>query len=88
MTRGTSRIRPPHVGAAIDRYPPHAGPTAANLQQRVCCSAPALGQTDGRTDGHRAVHRPCCAHYANIANNCGMQKLEDTRYQRLQSYFE
>ena len=50
MTRGTSRIRPPHVGAAIDRYPLHAGPTAANLQQRVCCSAPALGQTDGRTD--------------------------------------
>ena len=28
-----------------------AGPTAANLQQRVCCSGPMLGQTDRQTDG-------------------------------------
>ena len=33
--------------AAIDLMP--AGPTAANLQQRVCCCAPMLGQTDGQT---------------------------------------
>jgi len=26
-----------------------ARPTAANLQQRVCCCGPVLGQTDGRT---------------------------------------
>jgi len=45
-------------------------PAAARLLQ--CARA----GTDRRTDGHRAVHRPCCAHYANSANNCGMQKLK------------
>ena len=34
--------------AAIDRL---AGPTAANLQQLVCCCGPMLGHSDGRTDG-------------------------------------
>ena len=56
-----------------------AGPTAANLQHRVCCCGPTLGQTDeptdGRTDGRadrrsRTVpfHRPCSVHYAGNAN--------------------
>ena len=50
--RGTARIRPPHAAvqaAAIDRYILPVEPTAANLQQRVCCCGPMLGQTDGRT---------------------------------------
>ena len=33
------------------RYLLLAEPTAANLQQRVCCCGPILGHTDGRTDG-------------------------------------
>ena len=41
-------IRPLHAAAAaIDRYLLHARPTAACLQQRVCCCR--LEQTDGRT---------------------------------------
>jgi len=35
--------------AAIDRYLLPAGPTAAILQQRVCCCGPMLRQTDRRT---------------------------------------
>jgi len=35
---------------AIDRYLVLAGPTAANLQQRIRCCEPMLGETDGRTD--------------------------------------
>jgi len=43
--RGTARIRPQHAAAAVctavtDRYFLHAGPTAANLQQRVCRCGP------------------------------------------------
>ena len=38
----------PAAAAAIDRCLLPAGPTAANLQQRVCCCWPMLGQTDGR----------------------------------------
>jgi len=34
--------------AAIDRYLLPAELTAANLQQRVCCCGPMLGQTNGR----------------------------------------
>ena len=50
--RGTARIRPLHAAAAaIDQYLLPAGPTAANLQQWVCCCEPMLGQTDG----HRTV---------------------------------
>ena len=44
--------------AAIDRYFLPAGPTAANLQQRVCCCGSMLetdGQTNGRTDAHCTV---------------------------------
>ena len=38
--------------AVIDRYFLPAGPTAANLQQRVCCCQPVLdGHTKGQTDG-------------------------------------
>jgi len=38
--------------AVIDRYFRPAGPTAANLQQRVCCCQPVLdGHTKGQTDG-------------------------------------
>ena len=33
--------------------------TAANLQQRVCCYEPMVGEIDGQTD----------AHYADRANN-------------------
>jgi len=32
--------------AAIDRYFLPALPTAANLQQRICCCGPAAGQAD------------------------------------------
>ena len=39
----------PAAAAIIDRYLLPAGPTAANLQQRVCCCGPMLGQTDGWT---------------------------------------
>ena len=55
--RGTARIGPPHAAtAAVDRYLLPAGShTATNLQRRVCCCGPMLGQTDGRTDGHRTV---------------------------------
>jgi len=48
--------------AAIDRYLLTAGPTAANLQQRVCCCGPMLGQTDGRTPYR------CMEYYAGNAN--------------------
>ena len=53
--RGTAHIRPPHAPdaercAAIDRYLLPAGPTAANLQQRVCRCVPVLRQTDGQRD--------------------------------------
>jgi len=44
--RGTARIRSPLLlsagRAAIDPYLLPAGPTAANLQQRVCCCRPML----------------------------------------------
>ena len=41
---------PPHAAAAAtDRYLLTAGPTVANLQQRVCCCGPLLWQTDGWT---------------------------------------
>jgi len=55
--RGTARIGPPHAAtAAVDRYLLPAGShTATNLQRRVCCCGPMLGQTDRRTDGHRTV---------------------------------
>ena len=55
--RGTARR------TATDRYLLLAGPTAANLQQRVCCCGLMLG------DGHRTVHRPWSAHYAGGATN-------------------
>jgi len=49
---GTVRIRPLLSAgrAAIDRYLLPAGPTAANLHQRVCCYGPMLGHRDGQTD--------------------------------------
>ena len=49
---GTARIRPPHATAvAIDRYLLPTGPTAANLQQWVCCCGPVMGQSEWRTNG-------------------------------------
>ena len=42
--------------AATDRYLLPAGPTAANLQQRVCYREPIVRQTDGRP-----TRRPCSA---------------------------
>jgi len=46
----------PAAAAAIVRDLVPAGPTAANLQQRVCCCGPRLEQTDGDADGHRTVY--------------------------------
>ena len=56
--RGTTRIRPPHAATAahqtaINRHPLTARPTAANLQERICCCGPTLGQTGEQTDGHQ-----------------------------------
>ena len=45
----------------MDRYLLLAGPTAANLQQRLSGSRPMQGQTDGRTDT-ATLHRPCAAY--------------------------
>ena len=42
-------LKSPVDAAAIGRYLLPAGHTAANLQQRVCCCGPVLGQTDWRT---------------------------------------
>ena len=58
----------PAAAAAVDRYFLPAGPTAANLQQRVCCCGHMLGQTDGRTDTV-PFHRPCSACYAGSIDN-------------------
>ena len=56
--------------AAIDRYLLPAGPTAANLQQRVCWCGPTLRQIDWRTEGQTdrwmdtiPFHRPHSAYY-------------------------
>ena len=47
----------PLLQQSIDiSWPPGPQPTAANLQQRVCCCEPMLGQTDGQTNG-RTPHR-------------------------------
>ena len=43
--RGTARIRPPLLHLLL------AGPTAVNLQQRMCCCWLMLRQTNGQTDG-------------------------------------
>jgi len=55
----------PHSPAAdataMDRYLLLAGPTAANLQQRLSGSRPMQGQTDGRTDT-ATLRRPCAAY--------------------------
>ena len=59
----------PAAAAAIDRDLLPAVLTAANLQQRVCCCGPMLGQTNGQTDGYRTVDRPCFAYYVGSANN-------------------
>jgi len=39
------------ISTSIYLYLLPAAPTAANLQQWVCCCGPMLGQTGGRTDG-------------------------------------
>jgi len=60
----------PTTAAAIDRFLLPTGPTAANLQQRVCCCGPMLGQTspaDRRTDTV-PIHRLCSTYYAYSAN--------------------
>jgi len=44
----------PAVQQSIDISCP-LQPTAASLQQRVCCCGPMLGQTDRETNGHRTV---------------------------------
>ena len=48
--------------AAINQYLLSTGRTAANLQQRVCCCAPMLGQTDN-------APRHVSAYYDGSANN-------------------
>jgi len=41
-----------------------------NLQQRVCCCGPILGETEGRTDGHRIVSQTLLRIYhGGSANN-------------------
>jgi len=46
--RGTARVRPPHAAAvAIDRVLLPTGPTAANLQQCVCCQGRLRHINDG-----------------------------------------
>jgi len=63
---------PAHVTAsAIDRYLLAAGPTAANLQQRVCCCEPMLGQKDGQADMIRYDTR--C--YFNVRSKADMSQL-------------
>ena len=61
--RGTARICPlllrSNCCAAVDLYLLFAGPTASELQQRVCCCGHMLGQTDG----------DCCTFCARSANN-------------------
>ena len=86
--RGTARIRPPLLlsagSVAIDRYLLPAGPTAANLQQRVCCCGPCWDiQTDGRTDGQTyrrtnsvPFYRPYSADWA-YAGTAIKQKLKN-----------
>ena len=70
-TRTLTTWHCPHSHAAaapIDRYLLPAGPSAANLQQRVCCRGSVLGQTDRRTDTV-PLHRPRSAYYAGSAND-------------------
>lgn len=56
LLRGTARIHPPQaVAAATDRYLLPTVPTAANLQQRVCCCRTMQGQTDGEMGGQDTV---------------------------------
>ena len=59
--------------AAIDQYLVPAGPTAANLQRRVCCCETKLGQTDKRTEDRQTdtvpLHRPCSVYCVGSANN-------------------
>jgi len=50
------------AAAAIERHFLPAGPTAANLQQRVCYCRPMPAQTDRQTGGRMdtvPLHRPC-----------------------------
>ena len=50
--RGTARIRPSRL-----RHLLPTGPTAANMQQRVCCRGPSPCR-DRQTDGTVPFHRP------------------------------
>jgi len=70
----------PHspTDAAIDRYLLSAGPTGANLQQRICCCGPMLGQTDGHTDDTVPFHRPCSDCYTGSANNLDNNQVAQT----------
>jgi len=47
--------------------PLHDAGASANLQQRVCCCGPILGQTEGQTDRHLPFRRPCSSYYASSA---------------------
>jgi len=57
----------PAPTAAMNQYLLPARPTAANLQQRICCCGPRRDM-DRRTDTV-PFHRPCSAQYAGSANN-------------------
>ena len=66
-----------HVAAAAIDQHLSAGPTAANLQQRVCYCRPMLRQTYG----HRTVSQTCFAYYAGSANNPKSASCGETKSQ-------
>jgi len=81
----------PAAAAASDRYLLPAEPTAANLQQRVCCCGPMLGQTDGRTpcrfiDLPRMLCRQC-QQYSQRKNSVHhvCSEIDSVRFEYVQS---
>jgi len=58
------------TAAATDWYLLPAGPTAANLQQRVVCCGPTLGQMDGQTD-RRTLYCCCSLHSITVPSLWG-----------------
>ena len=72
--------------AAFHRYFPPAGPTATNLQQRVCCCAAMLGQTDRRTNVGQTPDLHHDLHWLDGCSPwCHLHKLCMTVYRCLHS---
>jgi len=69
-----ARIRRPQLQQSIDRanYLLSAAPTAAKLQQRVCCSGPMLEHK--RTDT-KPFHRSTSAYYAGSVNTIDIRSV-------------